>query len=93
MAVGKTDLVKIINSKSSLSQKQASEFIDAFIETVEEKLSQGERVQLTGFGTFSSRKRASREGRKPGTGEKITIPESTTAVFKPGKDLKEKLNK
>lgn len=93
MATGKADLAKSISQKVGTTQKQAAEFINSFVETVEEKLSEGEKVQLVGFGTFMTRKRESRDGRKPGTGEKIKIPASTVPVFKAGKSLKEKINK
>ncbi|RJX26837.1 MAG: HU family DNA-binding protein [Dethiobacter sp.] len=90
---GKVELAKAISQKTGVTQKQVAEFINGFVETVEEKLSEGDKVQLVGFGTFATRKRESREGRKPGTGEKINIPASVVPVFKAGKGLKEKLNK
>jgi DNA-binding protein HU-beta len=89
---GKVELAKIIAQKTGVTQKQAAEFINAFVDTVEEKLTAGNKVQLVGFGTFSTRKREEREGRKPGTGEKITIPASIVPVFRAGKNLREKLN-
>ena len=92
MATGKTELVKEIAQKTGMTQKQGAEFLNAFLETVEEKLSKGEKVQLVGFGTFAARNRDAREGMKPGTGEKITIPASVVPSFKAGKGLKEKLN-
>ncbi|HHT47256.1 MAG TPA: HU family DNA-binding protein [Firmicutes bacterium] len=90
--MGKLDLVKIIAQKLSITQKESSDFLNAFIETIEEKLIEGDKVRLVGFGTFLTRKRESREGRKPSTGEKIIIPASIAPAFKPGKRLKEKLN-
>lgn len=92
MATGKVELAKTISQKIGITQKQASEFINVFVETIEEKLVEGEKVQLVGFGTFLTRKREKREGRKPGTGEKIEIPASIAPVFKAGKGLKEKVN-
>ena len=92
MATGKTELVKIIADKTGIAQKQVSECLNAFTETVTEKLAEGDKIQLTGFGTFMTRKRESREGRNPGTGETITIPAGVTPVFKAGKVLKEKVN-
>ena len=89
---GKVDLARAISQKIGVTQKQAAEFINSFVETVEEKLSEGDKVQLVGFGTFSTRKRESREGRRPGTNEKIIIPASIVPVFRAGKGLKEKLN-
>ncbi len=92
MSTGKKELAKIISQKTGATQKQAAEFIDTFVETLEEQLAEGEKVQLVGFGTFMTRKRDKREGRNPGTGDKITIPASVVPVFKPGKKLKEKVN-
>ncbi len=90
---GKVELARAISQKmTGVTQKQTAEFINSFVETVEEKLCQGDKVQLVGFGTFSTRKRESREGRRPGTGEIIQIPASIVPVFKAGKGLKEKLN-
>ena len=89
---GKVELAKTIAQKIGVTQKQAAEFINTFIATVEKKLVEGNRVQLVGFGTFLTRRRESREGRKPGTNEKIIIPASTVPVFKAGKSLKDKLN-
>ncbi len=89
---GKVELAKAISQKIGVTQKQATEFINSFVETVEEKLGEGDKVQLVGFGTFMTRKRESREGRRPGTNEKIVIPASIVPVFKAGKGLKDKLN-
>ncbi len=93
MATGKGDLVKKIAQKTGSTQKQAAEFMDAFIESVEENLAKKEKVQLVGFGTFMTRKRESREGRNPRTGEKMKIPATTVPVFKPGKGLRDRVEK
>jgi len=79
--------------KSKLTKKDVELALKSFIETVEETLENGEKVQLVGFGTFETRKRAARIGRNPKTKEEIQIPESTVPVFKPGKEFKEKVNK
>ncbi len=92
MVMGKKEMTTIIAEKTGFSKKQAAQFIDVFTETVSENLTAGEKVQLTGFGTFLTRKSKARQGRNPGTGEPITIPEKTAAVFKPGKGLKDKVN-
>ena len=92
MTMRKAELIKEISQKTGLTQKQGSDFLEAFLETVEERLAGGGRVQLVGFGTFLTRKREEREGRKPRTGEKIIIPASIVPAFKAGKNLKEKLN-
>ena len=89
---GKAELVTIIAEKTGFTKKDATQFIDAFLQTVEEKLAEGERVQLVGFGTFMAREKESRQGRNPATGQKIEIPAMTVPVFKPGTGLKNKVN-
>ncbi len=92
VATGKKELVGFLAEKTGATQKQTTEFIDAFTETVGEKLATGEKVQLVGFGTFLTRKSEARQGRNPATGEAISIPSSVVPAFKPGKGLKEKVN-
>ncbi|WP_343769920.1 HU family DNA-binding protein [Clostridium malenominatum] len=91
--VNKAELITSMAEKSKLTKKDAEILLKAFIESVEESLEKGEKVQLVGFGTFETRKRAARIGRNPKTREEITIPESTVPVFKPGKEFKDKVNK
>lgn len=92
MAVTKAKLVTQLAEKTGLTKKDASSFLDAFVESVQESLASGEKVQLVGFGTFLTRQRQAREGRSPATGEKIQIPASVVPVFRAGKGLKEILN-
>lgn len=91
--MNKSELITSMAEKSKLTKKDAETVLKAFIETVEETLETGEKVQLVGFGTFETRKRAARIGRNPKTKEEIQIPESTVPVFKPGKEFKERVNK
>ncbi|AVP55948.1 transcriptional regulator [Clostridium tetani] len=91
--MNKSELITSMAEKSKLTKKDAELVLKAFIETVEETLETGEKVQLVGFGTFETRKRAARIGRNPKTKEEIQIPESTVPVFKPGKEFKERVNK
>jgi DNA-binding protein HU-beta len=91
--VNKSELITSISEKSGLTKKDAEVALKAFIETVEETLENGDKVQLIGFGTFETRKRAARMGRNPRTKEEIEIPESTVPVFKPGKEFKDRVNK
>ena len=79
--------------KSQLTKKDAELALKAFIDSVEEALVNGEKVQLVGFGTFETRVRAEREGRNPRTKETIKIAASTVPVFKAGKEFKERVNK
>lgn len=87
--MNKTDLINNISSKSGLSKKDVETVLNGFLGEVTDALKSGDRVQLIGFGTFETRKRASRTGRNPQTGEEIQIPESTVPAFKAGNRLRE----
>jgi DNA-binding protein HU-beta len=91
--MNKSDLVSSIAEKSDLSKKDAEKALNAFVESVEEALAKGEKVQLVGFGSFEVRERAERKGRNPQTREEITVPASKAPVFKVGKALKDTVNK
>ena len=91
--MNKAELITSMSEKSKLTKKDAELALKAFIESVEEALEKGEKVQLVGFGNFETRERAAREGRNPRTKETISIPASTVPVFKAGKEFKEKVNK
>ena len=72
-----------------ITKKQAGEAVDAFIGAIKGSLAKGEKVSLIGFGTFSVKERAAREGRNPRTGKKIKIPKKKVPSFRPGKELKD----
>jgi DNA-binding protein HU-beta len=91
--MNKMELVASISEKSDLTKKDAEKALNAFIESVEEALIKGDKVQLVGFGSFEVRERAARKGRNPQTKAEITIPASKTPVFKVGKALKDATNK
>ncbi|MCX7842305.1 MAG: HU family DNA-binding protein [Clostridia bacterium] len=91
--MNKSDLVSSMAEKSELSKKDAEKALNAFIDSVQEALSKGDKVQLVGFGSFEVRERAARKGRNPQTNSEITIPASKAPVFKVGKALKDLVNK
>ena len=91
--MNKAELITSMAEKSKLTKKDAELALKALIESVEETLEKGEKVQLVGFGTFETRERAAREGRNPRTKEVINIPATTVPVFKAGKEFKDKVNK
>ncbi len=92
MAMGITELTKVMSEKTGLPQKLTAAFLHALTAEIGAKLAEGDKVRLTGFGTFSTRKRAARQGKNPATGANMDIPASITPAFKPGKELKEKVN-
>ena len=91
--MNKAELITSMAEKSQLTKKAAEAALKAFIDSVQEALEGGDKVQLVGFGTFETRERAAREGRNPRTKETINIPASTVPVFKAGKEFKERVNK
>lgn len=91
--MNKAELISSIADKSKLSKKDAEIALKALVESVEESLEKGEKVQLVGFGTFETRSRAERMGRNPKTKEPMQIAASTVPVFKAGKEFKERVNK
>ena len=91
--MNKTELVANVAEKAGLSKKDAEKALSAVIESVEEALVEGDKVQLIGFGTFEVKDRAARTGRNPQTGKEIKIAASKNPVFKAGKALKDAVNK
>ena len=91
--MNKTELSAAVAAKTGLSKKDAEKSIVAVLESINEALIAGEKVQLVGFGTFEVRTRNEREGLNPQTKEKIKIAASKLPVFKAGKAFKESINK
>lgn len=91
--MSKSDFISKVADKSELTKKDAGAAIDAFLAVIEESLVAGESVSFVGFGSFEVRDRAARKGRNPQTGEEIEIAAAKMPAFKPGKSLKEAVNK
>ena len=89
--MNKTTFVAALAEKTGLTLKQADAALEAVMDIIVEELKKGEKVQLTGFGTFEVRERAEREGRNPATGEIISIEASKAPAFKAGKKFKDAL--
>lgn len=87
--MNKTDVIEAVASRAGLSKADAGRALDAFISSVEDSLARGEKVTVTGFGTFEVRNRAARMGRNPQTGAPLHIPATKTPAFKAGKALKD----
>ena len=88
-----TELIAAVAEKAEISKKDAEKAVKAFTDAVAEELAKGGKVQLVGFGNFEVSERPAREGRNPRTGETMTIAASKTPKFKPGKALKDEINK
>lgn len=91
--MNKAELIDAMSKETNLTKKDVESVLNSFVNQVSNALSKNDRVQLVGFGTFETRKRAARTGRNPQTGEEIKIKAATVPAFKAGKALKEKVNK
>ena len=91
-SVNKSELIDAIATKADLPKASAGRALDAVIDAVSEALQQGDSVSLVGFGTFSVKDRAERQGRNPKNGEPITIKAAKVPSFKAGKGLKDAVN-
>lgn len=90
--MNKSELVEAMAVKTGMTKVAAEEAVKAFIETVGDELQNGGKVQLVGFGTFETSKRAARTGRNPQTGKETKIAACTAPKFKAGKALKDLVN-
>lgn len=87
--MNKSELINAIATKAGFTAVDTSKFVDAFINVVQDTLSEGDKVALTGFGVFEVREKAAREGCNPKTGERISIAACKAPAFKAGKTFKE----
>ncbi len=93
MAIVKSSLLKKISKKyPNFYKKDLDKFFNIILEEIKYSLNKGERVELRGFGTWSTNTQKARISRNPKTGEKVNTPEKKTIHFKMGKDLFEKIN-
>ncbi len=90
--MNKAEFVSAVADATELSKADAGRAVDAMVEVITKALKKGETVTLVGFGTFSVRKRAARQGRNPQTGATIKIKASKNPAFKAGKALKDAVN-
>lgn len=90
--MNKSELIEAVAKSADISKADAGRAVDAFVDATTKALKKGDQVSLVGFGTFSVRSRAAREGRNPRTGETIRIPASKAPAFKAGKALKDAVN-
>lgn len=90
----RSELVKKIEAENpELKTEEVERIIDLFFNQIIERLANGGRVELRGFGAFSTRERKPRKGRNPRTGESVDVPSKRVPYFKPGKEIRERLNK
>jgi integration host factor subunit alpha len=89
----KADLAKAIYERhGGISNKEASFLVDIILDFIKQRLLRGERIQITGFGTFVVREKKGRKGRNPQTGEEMNIPARKSVVFRPSKSFQSNLS-
>ena len=89
--VTRADLADAVHRETGLPRRDAAELVDMAIEAIAERLSAGETVMISGFGSFRVRDKRAREGRNPRTGEPAPIPARRVATFRPSQVLKMRL--
>ena len=91
--MNKTELIAIAAERAGLTKKDTERVLNAAIDAITASLMQGEKVQLSGFGTFETKDREARIGRNPHTKEAIEIPATRVPTFKASKALKDSIAK
>ena len=85
-------LQALARDNPGLRAEEVEKVVDTFFEEIETRLAQGGRVELRGFGAFSPREREPRQGRNPRTGASVSVPGKKVPYFKPGKEMRARLN-
>ena len=91
--MNKTELVEVVSSKAEVTKVEAQKVVTATLEAIIEGLSSEGKVILPGFGSFEVRNKTAREGRNPRTGEPVKIAAKRAPAFKPGKAMKDAVEK
>ena len=91
--MNKSDLINAIAEHANLTKADAGRALEGLLNSIETALKAGDPVALIGFGTFAVKERAERTGRNPQTGQEITIAAAKVPSFKPGKGLKDAVNR
>ena len=89
----KADLIEEISTVSRLSKKSSELVVNTFFDSIVESLRRSEKIELRGFGSFKLRHRRARVGRNPKTGERVDVAAKVVPYFKPGKDLRDLVNR
>ena len=85
-------LQELARENPGLRQEEIEKVVTVFFDEIAQRLAKGGRVELRGFGAFSTRERDARQGRNPRTGESVSVPGKRVPYFKPGKEMRAKLN-
>ena len=89
----KAALVEEVARVADLTKKHSEVIVDTVFRSIIDALHRGEKIELRGFGSFRLRRREPRKGRNPKTGDRVDVPSKQVPYFKPGKELKELINR
>lgn len=87
----KKDMAKVIAEDVGITQAQAQEIVQRVFNGIIDTLVEEGRIELRNFGVFEVKKRKSRQARNPRTGDKVSVPERFVVVFKPGREMEERV--
>ncbi len=91
-ALTKAQLAELLFEQIGLNKRESKDMIDAFFDLISTSLVEGKDVKISGFGNFQIRTKAPRPGRNPRTGESVSVNAKRVPYFKPGKEMRERLN-
>jgi|TARA_B100000315_G_scaffold228968_1_gene238187 integration host factor subunit beta len=86
-------ILRLAEQNPHLYQRDIERIVSTIFDEISGALARGDRVELRGFGAFSVKERAARQGRNPRTGESVSVPEKHIPFFKSGKQLRERVNR
>jgi len=89
----KADIVEQISNSTGLTKKDTAMAVEGFIKAVRQALSNGQNIEIRGFGSFKVKSRRARKARNPRTGQAVDVPARMVPTFKPSKELKDKVEK
>jgi len=90
----KSELIELIsNGENEITRREAEVVINSIFQAIVDALASGNRVEIRGFGSFSIRQRQERTGRNPKTGASVYVPSKLVPHFKPGKELRERVDR
>ena len=90
----RSELLQALSADNpDLRPEEVEQVVDIFFDEIAARLAEGGRVELRGFGAFSTRQRDARTGRNPRSGDSVSVPAKKVPYFKPGKEVRERLNK
>ena len=88
----KAELAELLFERLGLNKRESKDMVEAFFEIIHSTLVKGDDVKMSGFGNFNIRRKAPRPGRNPRTGEQVAVDAKKVPYFKPGKEMRERLN-